>query len=100
MKFNQSDFYNYDETTILPSYIILEHKILDDLEKTDLNIQLDVSNIIAPYSDNITFNIKTNLKTIKITGRFTIENKIDENNINYYYIKYNLFNFINKNIIN
>ena len=60
MIFNQNDLYNYDENITLPQYILFEHRILDDLQKTETNIQLDISNIIVPYNDNITFNIKTN----------------------------------------
>ena len=38
MIFNKSDFYNYDENTTLPEYIIFDHKILDDLYKIESNI--------------------------------------------------------------
>ena len=95
MIFTKDNLYNINKL-YEPNYVIFEHNSLDNLSNTDTNIKLDMSNIIVPFDNNITINVKTESKNIRISGVFLIEEKLNVNNEQYYIIKNKIHSFLKK----
>jgi len=78
-------------------YIIFDNTTIDNINSTDPNIKIDMHNIEAPSSNNITLSFITSSKKISMNGNFIITKNIDENNKIYYNIENKIHKIFGKN---